>query len=127
MSGPFDADTKRAIRLALARDAYERDIVRIADPSIAGYDWLVASPQGVFAVAPDRVGLAIHGRFFGVHRAGDSIYLFENCGMRDDRAAQGRIIGLDVTDGRLSGPMVLARGLHNNCHQLALIDGLIWA
>lgn len=116
---------KSAIREALARDAYERNLVRIADPDIAGYRWLVASPQGVFAAAPDKVKVAIHGWFFGLCRHGDSIYLFENCSHRGEPADMGRLVRVDVSAGRLAAPMVLARGLHRNCHQLAVIDDLI--
>ena len=125
MSDPFDKDTKYAIRAALARDAYERNVVRLVDPDIAGHDWLVASPQGVFAVAKARFKTVIQGWFFGIHRAGGEIYLFENCGLRNDAVARGRIVRLALADGRLSDPAVLAVGLHNNCHQLALIAGLI--
>lgn len=125
MSKPFDAKTKRSIRVALARVAYARGQVRVADPDIAGFSWLVASPQGVFAVGLNGVKQVIHGWFFGIIRHGDMLFLFENCGMRDLSVTMGRVIRLRLRDGQLTEPEVLATGLHNNCHQLALIDGFL--
>lgn len=125
MPKPFDMDTKRAIRHALARDAYRRDMVRIADADVAGYDWLVASNNGLFAVAAGKAVLAMHGWFFGIRRYGHSIYLFENCGLRDTSVDLGRIVQVDLVAGQLVAPQVLVKGLHNNCHQLAVIDGLL--
>jgi|CXWL01.1.fsa_nt_gi hypothetical protein len=125
MQEPFDLDTRRAIKMALARDAYERDLVRIAEPDLGAYTWLVASHRGVFAVAEDRVCTAIHGWFFGICRHGDSFYLYENCGLRDRSVDLGRIIRIDLVDGRLANPAVLVTGLHTNCHQVRVIDGLL--
>lgn len=125
MVQPFDLDTRRAIKMALARDAYQRNLVRIAEPDLTGYTWLVASHRGVFAVAEDRVCTAIHGWFFGICRHGDQFYLFENCGMRDRSVDLGRIIRLDVVNGQLANPVVLITGLHPNCHQVRVIDGLL--
>jgi hypothetical protein len=85
----------------------------------------VASPQGLLAVADARFKLVIHGWFFGIHRTGRDLYLFENCGRRDDTVDRGRIVRLQLAEGRLSQPTVLATGLHNNCHHIVLIDGLI--
>lgn len=125
MQEPFDLDTRRAIKMALARDAYNRDLVRIAEPDLGAYTWLVASHRGVFAVAEDRVCTAIHGWFFGICRHGDSFYLYENCGLRDRSVDLGRIIRIDLVDGRLANPAVLVTGLHTNCHQVRVIDGLL--
>lgn len=125
MSGPFEPDAKRAIRMALAREAYARGQVRIADPDLTDYGWLVASPQGVFAVGLHGAKLVLHGWYFGVHRDGDTLYLFENCGMRDESVAMGRVVRLRIDRARLTDPEVLVTGLHNNCHQLAVIDGLL--
>ena len=115
---------RRAIREALARRAYERGEVRIEDPDIAAYRWLVASPHGVVAASPDATKLVIHGWFFGICRHGERIYLFENCAHRGS-ANLGRIVRVDLAGGRLVAPTVLTVGLHRNCHQLEVIDGLI--
>jgi hypothetical protein len=121
----FDPDRLRAIRSALARKAYEANDVRIADPNLAGCDWLVASPRGVFAVGEGDARLAIHGWFFGICRHGDALYLFENCGLRDRWSALGRLLKLRIEGGRLSEPQVLAKGLDANCHQVRVIGDLV--
>lgn len=122
MSEQFDLDTRRAIKAAVARDAYARGVVRIADPDLAGYDWLVATNRGVFAVSESATRLAVHGWFFGIHRDGDAIYLFENCAMRDRASPLGRLVRLRLAERRLVDPTVLATGLDANCHQVAMID-----
>lgn len=125
MSEPFDLDTRRAIKMALARDAYERNMVRISKPDLTAYTWLVASHRGVFAVAEDRVCTAIHGWFFGICRHENQFYLYENCGLRDRSVYLGRIVRIDLINGRLANPAVLVTGLHTNCHQVRVIDGLL--
>jgi hypothetical protein len=121
----FDRRVKSAIREALAREAYEKGIVNIADAAIAGYQWLVASRRGLFAVSPDGAKPLIHGWFFGICRHGDDIYCFENCGLRNHDVNWGRVIRLSLNNGRLGDATVLATGLSNRCHQLAVIDGLL--
>jgi hypothetical protein len=121
----FEPDTQRSIKMALARDAYDRNQVRIAVPDISAYTWLVASQRGVFAVAENRVCTAIYGWFFGICRHQSQYYLFENCGLRDRTSDMGRIIRIDLVDGMLVNPVVLVTGLHAKCHQVRIIDGLL--
>jgi hypothetical protein len=116
---------KSAIKAALARDAYERDVVRIADADLTGVSWLVASPRGVFAISGDHSKTVVHGWFFGIHRHGDALFLFENCGYRDRTIPKGRVVRIDLVGDRLGKATVLVKGLHSNCHQLAIIDGLL--
>lgn len=111
--------------MALARDAYERNLVRISKSDLTAYTWLVASHSGVFAVAKDRVCTAIHGWFFGICRHENQFYLYENCGLRDRSVYLGRIVRIDLINGRLANPTVLVTGLHTNCHQVRVIDGLL--
>lgn len=125
MPHAFDHDTRTAIRAALAREAYEKGIVQIADPFVSGYQWLVASRKGIFAVSLDGAKPVVHGWFFGIYRYGDHIYCFENCGLRNWDVDRGRIIRLSLNNGQLGDPVVLATGLSNRCHQLAVIDGLL--
>ena len=125
MNGGFDKDSKRAIRLALARDAYQADVVRLADTDLGDSRWLVSTNRGVVAVSPYSVKTVIHGWFFGIHRHDDHVYLFESCGQYDFSRQWGRIIRLRIENNRLVDPIVLVRGLHHNCHQLKVIDGLI--
>ncbi len=121
----FDIAQRRAIKSALARKAYADNALRIANPDLQGKSWLVASHRGVFAVSQYSVCTAIHGWFFGICRHGDAIYLYENCGLRDRAANLGRIVRLDYRDGRLTHPTILVKGLHGNCHQIRVIDGLL--
>ncbi len=125
MSDTFSLAERRAIKLALARDAYHRNLVRIAEPDVTSYSWLVASNRGMFAVAEDRVCTAIHGWFFGICRHENQFFLFENCGLRNRSVELGRIVRIDLVDGRLCNPAVLVTGLHGNCHQVRVIDGLL--
>lgn len=124
---------KSALREAMARMAYARGDVRIADPDLAGQTWLVASHRGLFAISgiPTETGTEIsvktvlYGWFFGLCRHGDVLYLFENCSHRDRTVPMGRIVRLDLVGDRVAASHVLVTGLHANCHQIAVIDGLL--
>ena len=122
MANPFDVDARRAIRMAIALDCYENDKVRIVDPEISGHEWLVATHKGLFAVGHGLAKLLLHGWFFGICRHGDELFLFENCSLRDHSRTNGRIVRLQLMDGRLVNPAVLAKHLDANCHQLKVID-----
>lgn len=117
--------SRSAIRVALAREAYGRGESRIADPNIAEYRWLVASPEGIFGVTPDSAKKVIYGRFFGICRHHDMLYLFEKCAPRGETAPWGRIVRFELAGGRLTAPAAIANGLDNQCHQIAVIDGLL--
>lgn len=125
MTDPFDLDARRAIKTALARQAYEHHIVRIAEPDLRACSWLVATHRGVFGVSQGRVFTVLHGWYFGICRHDKHIYLFENCGLRDRSADLGRIVRIELADGRLADAAVLVTGLHTNCHQIRVIDGLL--
>lgn len=125
MADPFDTPARRAIRSALARESYRTGTVEIADPQLAGFDWLFASHRGVFAVSDTQAKTVLNGWYFGIERVGDTIYLFENCAMRDRSLQLGRILRFRITDGRLVDPAVLVTGLDANCHQVRMIDGAL--
>jgi hypothetical protein len=125
MPAVFDHDAKRAIRQALAVRAYHAGSVRIVDRDVAGWRWIVASHNGVFAVAPGKWKTLIHGWFFGICRDGDSLLLFENCGRHDRSLDMGRLIRIGLKDNALGQTEVLAKGLDGNCHQVRVIDDLI--
>jgi hypothetical protein len=121
---------KSALREAMARDAYARGEVRIADPDLAGQTWLVASHRGLFAITADggvgaSVKTIVYGWFFGLYRHDTALYVFENCGHRDRSVPMGRIVRFDLAGARLAAPEVLVTGLHTNCHQIAVVDGLL--
>lgn len=119
------AEQRRRVRAALSRAAYGTDQVRLTGHSMVGCDWLVATPRGLFAVAPTMVVQMAHGWFFGICRDGRQLYLFENCGHRDRAAHLGRIIRLTIDGDRLTDPAILVRGLHGNAHQLRKLDGTL--
>lgn len=121
----FEKDTRKAIRIILARQAYEQGAVRQLVADLTGYSWLVATHRGLFAVSLEQIVQVAHGWFFGLHRDGERIYLFENCGewLRD--ANRGRIVQFAWRDSQLTDPHVLVTGLHGNGHQLKMIDGFI--
>lgn len=125
MSPPGPLFPKSAIKVALARAAYARGEVRVADGDVRGFTWLVASPQGVFAVRREGVKPALFGHFFGICRDGDQFYLFERCAPRGEAEPLGRLLRLTIADGMLTAPAVLATGLDNGCHQVRVIDGAI--
>ena len=126
MSTAFDASARYNIRAALARHAYNAGTVRIVDPDLSGFVWLVSTHRGLFAVAPGGgAKLVAHGWFFGIFRRGSTIWLFENCALRDRTAALGRVVRIELANRRLTDPAVLTTGLPANCHQLAVIDDLI--
>lgn len=121
----FDLDTKRAIRSALALESYRQGSIRIADPDLSGFLWLVASNRYVYAVSPTEQKKVVHGWFFGIHIHDNMLYLFENCGMRDRDSCMGRIVRIRIDGQILRDPQILITGLHGNCHQITVIDGLL--
>lgn len=121
------SDTTSAVRQAIARLAYQRGEVRLVKPDLAGCQWLVTSPRGLFAIGPSDAEPVAYGWFFGICRQGDHLYVFENCGHRDRDAALGRIIRFRVRGGMLERPKVIVQGLHGNVHQLAIIGGMLCA
>lgn len=113
------------LREALAEATYRNGTVRVAVSDLRGMDWLAATHRGMFGVSGNQVSLIIHGWFFGVCRYEASLYLFENCGHRNADANMGRIVKVEMYDGHLGRAEVIVTGLHNNCHQVAVIDGLL--
>ena len=125
MPSQFDDDARRAIRQALALRSYTAGTVRLVDADVTGWQFLVASHNGLFAVAPGKWKRLAHGWFFGICRDQDALYLFENCGRQDRNGQHGRLVRVRITEGRLVEPEVLVTGLDGNCHQVRVIDDLI--
>jgi hypothetical protein len=125
MAETFKLEIQRAIRMAIVRDSYDNGRVRIVDPDIQAFDWLVATHKGLFAVNLKEAKRVAHGWFFGICRHGQDLLLFENCAQRDRTLALGRIVKMTMAAGKLSEPAVLVKGLDANCHQIKAIDGLI--
>lgn len=126
-TGGMDAPIgrERAIRAALAHQAYATDRVRLCATDLHGFECLVASRQGLFAAHRGGAQMVAHGFFFGLHRHGDTVFAFEACDVPSTASARGRILALTLADRQIAGARVIARGLDNACHQLAVIDDLI--
>jgi len=117
--------SERRLRSELAREAYRRREIRVADPLVAGHDCLVATRLGLFAGRRDGVKQVLWGFFFGVTWHEGAIYLFESCGLPAGSSDTGRILRFHLREGRLTDFAILAEGLHNQCHQIAVIDGFL--
>ena len=120
---PSEAD--RALRYALARDAYDKRRIRVVDRDVRGCDVFVATKKGLFAASRSGVRRLIWGLFFGVTGHGGQIYLFENGDDPARRSHMGRILRFRIEGDELTDETVFAEGLSNGCHQLAVIDGLL--
>lgn len=121
-----EADQER-ISLALARQAYARREVRLAEPDLGGMPLLVASRQGLFAADRDHGRLIAHGLFFGITLRDDVIYAFESCDRPYERSNLGRIIRLRRHGGKIVERDVLVDGLDNGCHQIDFVGDLLCA
>lgn len=117
--------SERSIRAALAGQAYAADHVRICDPDLRGAECLAASRNGLFAVDRGGARRIAYGFFFGLRRHGDSLFVFEACDVPARETRRGRIVRLTLDAGRIVRAEVIARGLDNQCHQIAVIDGRI--
>ncbi len=122
MSVLFDLPRRQAIRSAIAKDSYLRGEFRLVEKNVVKYDWLVATHKGLFAVNDDATLLVAQGWFFGICRKADTIYLFENCALRDRTLALGRLIRFQIDSGFISEPAAIVNGLDANCHQVRFID-----
>jgi hypothetical protein len=111
------------VSASLSRLAYDEGRFRLVDPDLAGHDCLVASRQGLFTVArTGEVKRIAYGFFFGIRRHDDAFYVFEACDRPAARTDRGRIVKLELDGKRITGTRVIASGLDNQCHQLAIID-----
>lgn len=90
-----------------------------------GVDCVVASRQGLFGVSGNGVETLIHGFFFGTAAHEGAVYLFEACDRPANRSPLGRIVRIALNDGRVEDAGVLVGGLDTQCHQIAVIDGLL--
>jgi hypothetical protein len=115
----------RALRLALARAAYRDDRLRLCDGDLRGQYCLIASRQGLFAATPHGAKRIAYGWFFGLCRHDDALFVFEAGDAPGGASRQGRIVRLALVDGRIGDVSVIARGLDNQCHQIAVIGGVL--
>ena len=120
-----DLASERSIRAALAGQAYASGQVRISAPDLRGYECLAASRNGLFAVGRQGFRRIAYGFFFGLRQHGDSVFLFEACDTPNRPSRRGRLVCLTLDAGRIVAARVIARGLDNQCHQIAVIDSRI--
>jgi hypothetical protein len=125
MAEIFELETRRSIRTAIVLDSYANDRVRIADLDINGFNWLISTHKGLYAVNLAEAKCVAHGWFFGICQFEGYLYLYENCAQRDRTKPFGRIIKFRLSDYSLSEPVVIAKGLDANCHQIRVIDDLL--
>lgn len=125
MSRIFEQTARSAIRTALARESYHDDVLRLVEPRLHGARWLVSTQNGLFAVNDSDAFLVAHGWFFGMCRRGDRLFIFENCARRDRLLPMGRLVSLDLVDGVLTNPLILAKQLDASCHQITFVDDLL--
>jgi len=113
------------IARALALSAYETGEIRLTREPIAGCTHLVATRNGLFAIAPDRHVRVAFGGFYGLTIRGGAIYAFEACDIAAMPTKRGRIIRLEQSGERIASGSVLATGLDNGCHQIDFLDGIL--
>lgn len=116
-------DQEYRIRMALAARAHDADLIRLDQRDLRGFDHVVASRQGLFAVRPGARSLIAHGQYYGITIDQEAIYVFEACGQPRLRDQRGRVLCLRHHGGRIVDAAVIIRGLDNGCHQIDLIDG----
>lgn len=121
-----DKQTHR-LRMAIARDTFDSDTIRITNPDLSGFIHIAASRQGLFAVAPGRQRLIAHGQFYGITVSPGTLWVFEACDWPRVRSNHGRLLRIDHEQGRITRATVVVRGIDNGCHQIDLIDGTLVA
>ena len=111
----------RAIRIVRGFEAYREDRVRLVSRELRGMTHLVSTRRGLFAVHAEGYRLIAHGFFFGIARRGDTLYVFEACDQPHGPTRQGRIVAIQMQDGRIDTTHVVAKGLDNGCHGIGFI------
>ena len=122
---PPDTEEYR-IRMALAGQAHDASIVRLASDDLTGFDHLVATRKGLFVARPGAHRQIAYGQFYGIAIDGETIYAFEACDRPRIRSNRGRIVRLRHNAGRIESADVPARNLDNGCHQIDIIDGSLF-
>ena len=123
-SAPVEQN-RREVELAIAARAYATGRVRLASRDLTGFDHLLASRRGLFAVGPQGFRQIAYGLFFGITVSGADIFLFEACDRPRLQTGMGRLIRLTRAGAEIVDSAVIATGLDNDCHQIDIIDGLL--
>lgn len=101
--------------------AYRLDRVFLVNRDLRGFSHLVSSREGLFAINREGYRKVLRGQFFGLTVRGSSIFAFQANGHLVSKKKQGRILRLDLEDGRIRQVEVIAKGLGNGCHQIDFI------
>src|SRR5688572_2448629 len=94
--------------------------VRVMRPGVRGYTHVIASRAGLFVAGRSSWKRVLRGRFFGATVKGRAIYCFQ-ARSRSGRTDTGRILRLEMADGRITGSRVVASGFDDECHQIDFI------
>ena len=119
-------DREYRIRMALAAQAHDANVVRLKHRDLRNFDHIVASRHGLYAVRPNESRLIAYGQFYGITVDRNAIYVFEACGQPRKRTSLGRIVRLRHNDGQIDSAEVIVRGIDNGCHQIDMIDGRLY-
>lgn len=119
-------DREYRIRMALAARAHDANLIRLEQRDLRGFDHIVATRQGLFAVRPEEHSLIAYGQYYGITIDRNAIYVFEACGQPRVRDNRGRVLRLRHHGGKIDSAEVIVRGLDNGCHQMDLIDGKLY-
>ncbi|MFN7961456.1 MAG: condensation domain-containing protein [Thermoanaerobaculia bacterium] len=105
---------------------YRRDRVLLLERRLEGLSHLVASRQGLYAVAPGRAVKVVDGQFFGLSRRGEAIYAFQANDRLTAPTRRGRLLRLELEGSRIRDARVVAKGFDNGCHQLDFIGDRLY-
>lgn len=112
-------------RLRHQADEAVRYALPVTRPDVGGYTYLIASRRGLFVGGRSSWKRVLRGRFFGATVKDGAIYCFQSLGQRG-RSDTGRILKLQIEDGRLTGSRVVASGLDHECHQIDFIGNTLY-
>ncbi|HRC87675.1 MAG TPA: condensation domain-containing protein, partial [Thermoanaerobaculia bacterium] len=105
---------------------YRRDRVLLLERRLDGLSHLVASRQGLYAVAPGRAVKVVDGQFFGLSRRGEAIYAFQANDRLTAPTRRGRLLRLELEGSLIRDARVVAKGFDNGCHQLDFIGDRLY-
>jgi hypothetical protein len=94
--------------------------LRVTRPDARGYTHVIASRAGLFVASRSSWKRVLSGRFFGATVKDGAIYCFQ-ARSRSGRTDTGRILRLQLEDGRITGSRVVATGFDDECHQIDFI------
>jgi hypothetical protein len=101
-----------------------RRTLRLTRPDVRPYTHVIASRRGLFVAGRASWKRVLPGRFFGATVKDGALYCFQARG-RSGRTDTGRILRLQIEDGRVTGSRVVASGFDDECHQIDFIGDML--